>query len=181
MTFPLQFAEKAATKIADELTPFCDRIEIAGSIRRRRPMVGDIDLVVLPKPGQLEALKDRCKLHAFTRTDGDQNLIVELKLSNGDLLQVDIFIARPSRKDLFVEMPGNFGSLLLCRTGSTEHNIFLVQHAKSLGLVWNPYQGVYDPRFASRVEYSNCLASESEEEIFRALKLSFVRPEDRER
>ena len=39
-----------ATRTRDLLAPHCDRIEIAGSIRRRKPDVGDIEIVAIPKP-----------------------------------------------------------------------------------------------------------------------------------
>lgn len=177
-TFPLQFAEKLAAKIAAELTPFCERIEIAGSIRRRRPHVGDIDLVVLPKAGQLEALKERCKRTTTVITDGDQNLIVQLKTTGSEPLQLDIFIAKLETREMFDVTPTNFGSLLLCRTGSVAHNIYLVQHAKTLGLVWNPYHGVFGPGPNGR---TRLIASATEAEIFAALKLELIPPERRER
>lgn len=39
-----------AEKIKAQLAPHCDRIEIAGSIRRKKPEVKDIEIVVIPKP-----------------------------------------------------------------------------------------------------------------------------------
>ncbi len=39
-----------AAKIRTELEPFCDRIEIAGSIRRKKPNVKDVEIVAIPKP-----------------------------------------------------------------------------------------------------------------------------------
>jgi hypothetical protein len=47
MNLPL--ATLYAQQIVTWLTPFCERIEIAGSIRRQRPIVNDIDLVCIPK------------------------------------------------------------------------------------------------------------------------------------
>jgi DNA polymerase/3'-5' exonuclease PolX len=167
----LSQAQKLAQRIAEELQPFCTRIEIAGSIRRRRPEVNDIDLVCLPSNPL--ALRERILRNAALVQDGQMNMIA--RLANG--FQLDVFMARPESKELFETRPGNFGSLLLCRTGSRGHNVFLVEHAKSLGLVWNPYYGVYDSRSGQAI----CLASETEEEIFKALQLSFVEPERRER
>jgi DNA polymerase (family X) len=178
MTFPLLFAERLAYQVAAALNPFCDQIEIAGSIRRRRPHVGDIDLVVLPKAGQLEALKERCKRNTKVLTDGDQNLIVQLKTTGDEPVQLDIFIAQPEAREMFEVTPTNFGSLLLCRTGSKEHNIYLIEHAKRLGLVWNPYHGVFGPDGTGRTKLR---ASATEAEIFSALKLDFIPPEKRER
>src|SRR3954453_2376145 len=45
----LELATKTATAIVAELTDVCERIEVVGSIRRKRPYVHDIDLVVIPR------------------------------------------------------------------------------------------------------------------------------------
>lgn len=45
----LDIAADLAARIAADLAPVCDRLEIAGSIRRKRPDVGDIELVAIPK------------------------------------------------------------------------------------------------------------------------------------
>lgn len=166
MTLP--DAQKLSAHIAGHLAPFCERIEIAGSIRRGCPECGDIDLVILPR--NLAGLQARLTQNPSTRliTDGPINKI--LKLGNG--VQLDIFLARPKFRDLLDEKPTNFGSLFLCRTGSKEHNIHLVEHAKKIGLRWNPYEGVFD-------EQGFCIAGETEESIFEALGLDYVEPSQR--
>jgi DNA polymerase (family 10) len=176
MTLPLATAEKIARKIVAELTPFCDQIEIAGSIRRRRPNVNDIDLVVLPKPPYALALRERCKRNAIqVQTDGEMNLIVTLPYppAGAEGLQLDIFIATHPVGDFFQQTSTNFGTLLVCRTGSRQHNVKLASRAHQLGLHWNPYQGLYDG-------HGVCVARATEEDIFRALRLDFVPPEGRE-
>ena len=160
--------KKYAKGIIAAIRPYCERVEIAGSILRERPNVNDIDLVVIPKDHA--ALVQRCKQRCRVRANGDQNLLLEM--NNG--VHVDIFIAQPKSRDLFIEQPSNWGSILLCRTGSREHNIYMVERAKSLGLKWNPYVGVYDKDL-------NIIASETEEDIFKALQLDFIPPQDRER
>ena len=49
VVMPLAEARAFAEEIVLDLRPFCDRIEIAGSIRRGEPHVGDVDLVVIPR------------------------------------------------------------------------------------------------------------------------------------
>ena len=171
----LRDAITLAEKIKAQLEPFSERIEIAGSIRRGRPEVGDVDLVILPKPGQVAAIKERCRQKCAPVTDGPQNCIFRLPMVGPFAgVQLDIFFARPATSDLLQTLPGNFGTLLICRTGSKEHNIFLVEHAKRIGLTWNPYRGVIDPE-------GFVLASETEEDVFAALDLAFVPPASRER
>src|ERR1017187_2735332 len=59
----LAAAEKLAEKVVAELEPFCMRIAVAGSIRRQRAEVNDIDLVLIPKP-ELDSMRSivaRCE------------------------------------------------------------------------------------------------------------------------
>jgi DNA polymerase (family 10) len=171
----LREAWNLADVIKAELAPLCERIEIAGSIRRGRPEVNDIDFVILPKPGQKDAIKARCEKRCAVVKDGEQNYIVRLPESGKFRgFQIDIFFARPAVADLLQRKPGNFGTLFLCRTGSTAHNIWLVYYAKTRGMAWHPYEGVKDAE-------GYVIASETEEAIFDMLGLDFVPPAVRER
>ncbi len=174
---PLATADKFAEKILSELAPFCEagHCQIAGSIRRRRPFVNDIDVVCLPAPGREVALRERSRRQAKRVViDGPQTLVVVL----ANNLQIDIWIAQPAVTELLDSKPTNFGTLLLCRTGSMAHNIHLIEHAKSIGKVWNPYHGVFAPDGTGRTQ---CQASATEEDIFKALALDYIPPDRRER
>jgi DNA polymerase (family X) len=170
---PLSRALRLADGLKERMWSYCTIIEVAGSIRRLRPFVNDVDFVILPKSlvHQLE-LQERCSKTWGVVRSGEQNCIYEVPLTDG-LLQVDIFFARLPSQDLFSITPTNFGSLLVCRTGSREHNIYLVEHAKRQGLKWDPYAGVFDGE--------RLIASATEVEVFRALGLEMVMPERRER
>jgi DNA polymerase (family 10) len=180
----LATAQNLATRIVEELSPYCTRIEIAGSIRRYSgltgevPEVNDIDLVLIPS--NPSALRDRVLRYATPIQDGPLNLLV--RLQNG--VQLDIFMARAETRDLLDAKPTNWGSLLLCRTGSKEHNIKLCQRANHLGLQWKTYEGIYElPRplgGEGRGEgVPRLIASATEQDIFTALELNFVPPENR--
>lgn len=165
----LSTAQTLALRIAEAIRPFCLKVEIAGSIRRQRPECGDIDLVVLPFPTGLDKLQARFKQASQVLKEGPQNAMYQLQ--NG--VQLDVFFAY-ERTDLITGMSTNWGTLLLCRTGSKEHNIYMVERAKALGLIWRPYAGVFDPMTG------DCLASATEEAIFKTLRMDFVPPERRE-
>lgn len=167
----LSLAESIAFLVADELSPFCDRLSIAGSIRRRRDWVNDVDIVCIPKDraGLLARIKRNCQIV----TDAEQKIVARLR--NG--VPLDIWLAHGEKRDLLSLTPSNFGTLLTCRTGSVAHNIWLVEHAKMIGLRWHPHQGVYDPKKLG----DNLIASAEEADVFAALGLGFVPPEARER
>lgn len=155
--------------ILPALRDYCEpgMIQVAGSIRRRRPIVHDIDLVAVPK--DRASFIARLKRNAKVVMDGNINLILEF----GNGVQLDVFLAKPTDKDMFDTQPGNFGALLLCRTGSKAFNVWLCARAAETGFHWNPYWGLF--------RRGICYASESEEQIFRTLDLDYIKPEDRER
>ena len=169
-------AQVYAEKVVAVLQPLCDRIMTAGSIRRGKVEVGDIDIVALPKavdlPGGL------CGVAKFDPYTVWKNLIpralmksgLKLEASGEELhrfsfpsgLQVDVYRARPE----------TWGVILLIRTGSKEHNVKLCTLARSKGLMLSASQGV--------VENHNIVACRTEEGIFNALGLKFIEPKDRE-
>ncbi|MEI6296485.1 MAG: hypothetical protein WCO84_02445 [bacterium] len=51
--FPYEEAHEIALRVLDLLRPHCIRAEIAGSIRRKKPLVGDIEIVAIPKPYEI--------------------------------------------------------------------------------------------------------------------------------
>jgi DNA polymerase (family 10) len=166
----LSAAQILAEKIATELQPFCSRLEIAGSIRRRRPEVRDIDLVCIPKGyAGRGAILTRCVQVSRLIKEGDQYVV--FMLPGG--FQLDLWFAHEDIPNLLDVTPSNWGMLLLARTGSTEHNIWLARTAKVRGLHFNPHQGI--------LRGDQVIASRTEEEIFSVLGLPFIRPEARER
>lgn len=180
---PLETAQKIAERVRAELAPFCERIDIAGSVRRKRPQCGDIDIVLLPKPGEEIAVRVRASANAKRIKDGSDNMIIELR--NG--VQVDLFFARAAENTLLAYVPGNYGMRLLAMTGSKEHNIKLAQLAKSKGLHFHPYKGlmrggryVHVMQGGSEYKDGEVFRAEDELEILRELGVGWIEPEVRE-
>lgn len=174
----LQKAETFANTVADQLAPLClQRPFIVGSIRRKRAICNDVDLVIIPKDKR--EIRARCmQKGGKLLEDGNLNLIIELATG----IQLDIFYAREAEKDLFGQiLPCTFGTLVLCRTGSKDFNIWLCREAEKKGLHWNPYQGLMKPDYLNPGKASQFIAGETEESIFKALDIDFIKPEDRER
>jgi DNA polymerase/3'-5' exonuclease PolX len=131
----LEDALRLATQLRDELAPACERIEIAGSVRRRSTHVGDIELVAIPK------------MHPGPRADlfGDRPLVScldeqldsmmaggrlsrheakawgpryrRLRAGGPERVQVDLFIVLP---------PAEWGPIFTIRTGPAKFSADLV-------------------------------------------------------
>jgi DNA polymerase/3'-5' exonuclease PolX len=172
----LALAQRLAERFAVELQPHCSRMEIAGSIRRRRPEVGDIDLVCIPRGVEgRAAILARCALGPTAKKikEGEQYVVFEYVSPGGWAAQLDLWFAHEDQNDLFDFTPSNWGMLLLARTGSAMHNVYLAQKAKAHGLHFQPHKGI--------ISGDQVVASRTESEIFHLLGLNFIRPEDRER
>lgn len=166
MGYPLDVASKWAKAIVAELKPFCQRIEVAGSIRRRCAQVNDVDLVAIPS--DVDALVARLRRKAAMWTGGAD--IVSVTLDSG--LQIDCFLAKPETRDLLDTEPSNWGSIMLCRTGSRFFNMAFAERCRMRGLHWNPQLGI----FRNGVR----MASVTEEDLFHWAGLKVVPPEKRD-
>lgn len=135
-----------------------EQVEVAGSFRRRREDVGDLDLLVTSK--EPERVFD-----AFDRAPG----LREVKLRGGT--KETIVLDSGLQVDLRVVEPAAFGAALQYFTGSKDHNVHLRTLARDHGLKVNEY-GVF--RDETRV------AGATEEEVYQALGLAWIPPEIRE-
>ncbi len=138
--------------------PGTDRVEAAGSFRRRRETVGDLDvLVTSSSPEQVfDAFSALPDIRDVRMRGGTKETVV---LTSG--LQVDLRVVEPAA----------FGAALQYFTGSKDHNVHLRSIARARGLKVNEY-GVFrdDQRVAGRTE----------EEVYASLGLAWVPPELRE-
>nr|WP_319372715.1 DNA polymerase/3'-5' exonuclease PolX [uncultured Methanobacterium sp.] len=135
-----------------------DQVEIAGSIRRRKETVGDIDiLTVTEHPNEV--------MDYFTQ----MNLVEEVVVRGHSKSTVRLYNGMDTDIRVFKET--DFGSAMVYFTGSRELNISLRKIAISGGMKLNEY-GVFkgDVR----------LAGETESEVFRVLGLDYIPPELRE-
>lgn len=107
-----------AVEIANELTgiikPYCLRIEIAGSVRREKEIVKDIELVLIPE--NYNRLFNKLGLEMLRR---DKNFAYS---KNGEKYKQFRFM--DEQIDMFIAHPDNWGYLMAIRTGSAEfsHN-----------------------------------------------------------
>jgi DNA polymerase (family 10) len=146
-----------------------DEVALAGSIRRWRPTIGDVDVLVASDDA--EAVVEH-----FTDW-GPAETVIEAGTSKASV-RADGF-----RVDLRVVVPDEFGSALQYFTGSKDHNVTLRNRAIDRDLKMNEY-GVFDvsevddPEEDQRV--GERVAGETEESMYDALELPWIPPELRE-
>jgi len=161
--FLLSFGQK----VAGELIPYLsetggiEKIAAAGSLRRGKDTIGDLDLLVTG-PGAADAL-ERFVQHPKAHNvlgKGANKASIQYGLEG---LQVDLR-ALPHE---------SYGAAMQYFTGSKEHNILVRSRALKLGLTLNEY-GLF------RLEGEARVAGETEEEVYAALGLPWIPPELRE-
>jgi DNA polymerase (family 10) len=173
--FKISTAEDEAQKFSAYITDTSlskaaaavESVTAAGSLRRGRDTIGDVDLLVTMRPGR-EKQKDVDAVaeHILKYPGIDQTLAhgenkVSVLLGNG--LQVDV---RMLAKE-------NFGAALLYFTGSKAHNVGLRGRALDMGWTLNEYA-------LTTLKGGKVVAGKTEEEIYAKLGLDYIEPELRE-
>lgn len=134
------------------------KVEAAGSFRRMKETVGDIDLLAVSRKSE-EVINSFCKLNDVKEIISSGETKASIVIENG--LQVDLRVVDET----------SFGACLQYFTGSKEHNVKLRGIAKDKGLKINEY-GVF--------RGSKKIAGKEEEEIYSLLSLPWIPPEMRE-
>lgn len=136
------------------------RAELAGSLRRHKETIKDIDIVASCKEADRAAIMD-----FFTKLPTVQNIIAKGDTKSSVLLENGV------AADLRLTTDKDFPYLLHHLTGSAEHNIALRGHGQKLGIKvseWGLFKG------------EKLIRCKDETEIFAALGMSYIPPELRE-
>jgi DNA polymerase/3'-5' exonuclease PolX len=176
----LRTSERYAGFLLDWLSPVCEKLLTAGSIRRERPVCNDVDIVCIPKiqeeKDMFGAVTKRVNsVHEFlTRYINERCDDQTYWRSGGNNPEGKQFIVQlpKCQLDLWMASKENFGTRLLCRTGSMQHNIFLAERAQKMGGKWDSYDGV-------RIGLKR-FPAETEEQVYQSLDLPFIEPKNRE-
>jgi len=173
-----KFGERArldqALEIAEPVFEFVKNLdgvqecEIAGSLRRSRETIGDVDILVAANPEDAEAVFDQFVNH---------DLVVEV-LGRGDT-KSSVRTENGRQVDLRIVKPEEFPAALMYFTGSKEHNIVMRQRARERGMALNEY-GLFKLNDQNETDFDQPVKTSSEEEIYQKLGLNFVPPEHRE-
>jgi DNA polymerase (family 10) len=166
--FLLDVAEELAEKLTEHLlaVPGIEKVTPAGSLRRGRETVGDLDILVTGE-GCIEAESRQKLIEHLLRFPGLMDVIaqgenkVSFRHRNG--MQVDVRLLPPE----------SFGAAMQYFTGSKAHNVALRQRALKMGFTLNEYS-------LATLDDETPVARKTEEEIYGKLKLDFIPPELRE-
>lgn len=156
--FLLGYVLPEAKEIIEELKDTVETIELAGSLRRMKETIGDVDILVISSEPE-KVMKN------FTSLDR-----VEKVVAKGDTKST-IRVYGGIQVDLRIVEKKSFGSALQYFTGSKDHNVKLRKIAQKKNLKLNEY-GLF--------KNDSRKAGESEESVYQALDLKWIPPELRE-
>lgn len=169
-----------AKKVADDLLILLgdhfERLEIAGSLRRKKALIGDIELV-----GILQTIK--VGLFGFSEILPTR-AIIELmgrfgyKAEKAGEKYIKFVSNRKMNVDLFLCTPETWGCIFMIRTGSAEFTRKMVTQRAWGGYCPFKYY-FFDGRLIDRITGSPIDTSE-EEMVFKAMGMDFIAPEERQ-
>lgn len=178
--FPSAIALTVAAEICKQLSPVCDRLIVAGSLRRRKPTVGDLEILYVSKT---EVRRDPADMFSEIRVNLADDAIAALEKSgvlerrkniNGsEMFGPKNKLMRHRRTglpvDLFAATTANWWNYLVCRTGPAESNTRIAMAAQDRGWKWNPYGEGFSRRGEIR-------SMNSEAEVFAFVGLHYKEP-----
>ena len=139
------------------------QISAAGSLRRKKETIGDIDILCAAEKGNEEKIIDE-----FTR------LPEVSKVSAKGTAKSSIITRSGIQADLRVVDSSQYGAAMQYFTGSKEHNVLLREYAVRKGYSINEY-GIFKSDNKNKA-----VGGEKEEDIYKVLKLQYIPPELRE-
>ena len=186
---------EAALSVAEELIALlqdsCERIQVAGSIRRKAPMVSDVELLCIPKTKIKEVpmlgYTEKIPYDALTarltglmeKDTGAAPVLAKRPNKNGGVTfgpknKLLTHLATGIAVDIFTTTHENWGMGLMVRTGPAEWNVAIMQKFKKMGMRGHAYGGVTG-------SLGNEMECPTEERVFELLNMSYIPPEHRAR
>lgn len=153
-------AFKIAQNIKDALAPHCERIEIAGSIRRKKNEVKDIEIVAIPKPYETGLFES-----------GIATVVNQWQKVKGELpcKYTQRLLPEGIKLDLFFAQRDNWGLIFAIRTGSAEYS------HKVLATEW--VKRGYTSIDGYLCNNGHPIPILEEEDLFKRIGVSFIPPE----
>ncbi len=186
MSFKPKFPRAAALAVAKELcvalAPVTERLIVAGSLRRRKLEVGDVEVLFIPKmitvPDGLFDSKMVSQADLVLLDLMSLNVIGQRKNVNGSVMwgaknKLAVHVASGIPVDLFTATAENWFNYLVCRTGSAESNMAICNAAIAKGWKWNPYGAGFTDT------HGNLVPVTIEREVFELVGLKYLEPWER--
>lgn len=175
----LSEAQAIADYWKEVFRPYCRKIEIAGSIRRQKPEVKDIELVCIPEEITTQDLFDNTVKHrspAFIEVFHDHAHMGYLEILKGSpnvgkYVQVRL-TTKGINLDMFIVKESNWGFQLAIRTGSGDYS----HHVLGAAWVSRGYHGFQGHPFKE----SKMIETPDEREFFNLIGVPYTEPKDRE-
>jgi DNA polymerase/3'-5' exonuclease PolX len=177
---PLADAERHAADLVGLLESACERIAVAGSIRRRKPEVGDIEIVAIPSMG-FDLFGDPSGSLLDPRLERLARDGVLEPIRGGNYYKQFAVPAAGCKLDLFLCNRDTWGMIFTVRTGSAQFSHRLVTPRGVMTSDGQP--GMLPPRMKVRDariwEGDRALETPEEEDVFRVVGLGWIEPEGR--
>jgi DNA polymerase/3'-5' exonuclease PolX len=180
----LAHAQIIVQDLINLFNPFCERIEVAGSVRRKKNIVKDIELVIIPKKaiekaglfGDEENITYPLDSFILNNSQfqlrpnklggtsyGEKNKLLMFNHQEYGWIALDIFTADES----------NFTMIKFIRTGGAENNKRIALTANQLGMNLRIYESCFVDKRGFKYQMN------SEEQIYKFLGLPYLKPEER--
>lgn len=185
MSAKVKYPRDDALKVARELCDIqrlCDRLICAGSLRRRKLAVGDVEILYIPKFATVpDGLFDKKVVNLVDVALEEMlkaGILAKRKNVNGSVMWGDknklaVHVASGIPVDFFAATEENWFNYLVCRTGGAENNMAIASAAQSKGWKWNPYgAGFTDDR-------GQLVPVKSERDVFDLVGLPYREPWER--
>lgn len=175
-------AEKLAARLVESLRPHCRSIHIAGSIRRKRPIVGDIEIVAVPKmvEQQMDLIHMQKVNGCIARIDEMIRAEQMERMQGGEKWQ-RLVLTRPVRVgvDLFFATDESLPILLAIRTGPRRFSQRLVTPIDDSGFGLLPRGWKIKDGWRVYNEHGERVRFSSEYEFLTACACAWLEPEER--
>lgn len=181
---PHFYGLEIAQQVVEDVQPYADRVAIAGSLRRNKPTVHDIEILCIPKPsnmvdmfGDPVADADDMVTAAFRgHLSYDLRPNKAGRTTYGPKNKLLIHKESGVAVDLFSTTAENWGMALVIRTGSADFNVWLMQRFKKMGIDAHAYGGL-------TLDTGEEISLPTEEDVFRwaNLDIRLFPPEARNR
>lgn len=180
--YPRALAMKAAAALCSEMKPACARLVVAGSLRRRKEAVGDIEILYVPTfktvpDGLFDTKEENQTDVVLARLLAAGVLGKRIKVTGGttwgDKNKLAVHVETGVPVDLFSTDETSYWNYLVCRTGGMENNVAIATAAQAKGWKWTPY----GPGFTD--ECGNVVQVTCEEDVFRLVGMAYRQPWER--